>query len=613
MMILKRCLSVPRSINPFFSFIYDSKWSQPFVLAAITTLMIVSVSSLLPAYGYVDRVHQRVESYHIATNEVPENNGDPGTDTRLLEDRSPENRIDGFSVFLAQQELFVIQASIGSFSAQERAEVIESRIQAIATDSSIEPDNLIVEEDGETTISIVLDNKVIVTITEADAQAARLNRRDLANQYRQIITTAIRDFRYERSAQSLSIAGIYVAIATASLLILIILIQVVFSKIRHWLLSLQNTRLPNLRIQNAELLSAERTARMLIRLAKFIRWVTIVSLLYFYLTFVLSRFPWTRPIGENLIIYLLAAIRPIGRSIIGYIPNLLTLIFIGGVTHYLIKFVKLILRAIEQGSIAFPGFHREWIDPTRKLVLFRIIVLAVVIAFPYLPGADSPAFRGISIVLGVIFSLGSTTAVSNIVSGIILIYTRAFEIGDRVKIGDAVGNVEETTLLVIQLRTPKNEVVTIPNFAVLNNNVINFSATVRQTQTPLILNTTITLGYDVPWRDAYAALISAAQQTQHILSEPIPFVLQTSLDDFYVSYQLNAYTNEPTRMAAIYSELHQNIQDRCNEAGIEILSPHYSAVRDGHQITIPESYLSTDYAAPSFRLQLMNALFPSNK
>jgi small-conductance mechanosensitive channel len=284
-------------------------------------------------------------------------------------------------------------------------------------------------------------------------------------------------------------------------------------------------------------------------------------------------------------------------------------------TYYIIRFVKLIFMEIERGDISFPGFYREWAEPSYKLCLFLILALSVVVAFPYLPGSGSPTFQGVSLFVCFLLSLalGSTAAVANIVGGVILIYTRAFEVGDRVQIGDTIGDIVERTLLVTRIHTPKNVVVTIPNSAVLSSNVVNFSAALREPETPqLILHTTITLSYDVPWRKVHQVLREEALATEHILREPAPFILQTSLDDFYVSYELNAYTDHPLMMPKIYSQLHQNIQDKYNEMDIEILSPHYSAIRDGNQITIPANYLPKDYTAQSFRIHPLNPIFNHN-
>lgn len=291
-----------------------------------------------------------------------------------------------------------------------------------------------------------------------------------------------------------------------------------------------------------------------------------------YFTLILSFFPWTKRLGSAIVANLLATIVSFWEGFLSYLPNLVIVVFIAVVTYYILRFTKLLFVQLGRDQ-AFPWFYPEWAEPTHRLMTVLIIALAAVVAFPYLPCAKSPAFQGVSLFLGLLISLGSSSAIANMVAGVILIYTRAFKQGDRIKVGDAIGDVLEKTLLVTQLRTIKNVVITIPNSTVLNSQVINYSA-LAKSETPLILHTTVTLGYDVPWRKVHETLIAAAYATQHILQNPAPFILQTSLDDFYVSYELNAYTNQPAIMAKIYSELHQNIQDQCNEVGIEILSPH---------------------------------------
>ncbi|HSH14200.1 MAG TPA: mechanosensitive ion channel family protein, partial [Desulfurivibrionaceae bacterium] len=256
-------------------------------------------------------------------------------------------------------------------------------------------------------------------------------------------------------------------------------------------------------------------------------------------------------------------------------------------------------------SIKLPNFPADWAQPTYKIGRFLVIAFTAVVVFPYLPGSDAPAFKGVSLFIGVLFSLGSTAAVANVVAGIILTYMRAFVIGDRVKIADTIGDIIEKTLLVTRVRTIKNEDITIPNAMVLGSHIINYSSSARERG--LILHTTVTIGYDVPWRQVHELLLGAARASENILAEPPPFVLQTSLDDFYVSYQLNAYTDQPNRMALTYSALHQNIQDRFNAAGVEIMSPHYAALRDGNQVTVPEENLAKSYVAPAFRLTGLGA------
>ena len=518
------------------------------------------------------------------------------------EDIPDGDRIDGFPVLLAEETLFVIQANVGSFSSEERAQTITNRIQKIAEDDSIDL-NLLRIEAQEVTTSVFLDKKVLVTLTEADAKAAQTNRTELAEEYLTIIRDSLQIYREERSAQYLIRAIIYSAIATVLLIIVQLILSKIFPRIHRLLDSWSGTRIPSIRIQNMELIRSSLLTDILKRLVNLVRWATILFVFYLYFPFVFSFFPWTKSLGQNLFSYLFSAFAQVLQGFIDYLPNLFIIAVIILLTYYILRLVRLFFTEIQRGEIEFPGFYREWAVPTYKLSFFLIFALAVIITFPYLPGSGSPAFQGVSLFLGLLLSLGSTAAVANIVGGVILIYTRAFEVGDRVQIGDAVGDIVEKTLLVTRLRTPKNMVITMPNSTVLSSNVVNFSATVRDPETPpLILHTTITLGYDVPWRKVHQVLTEAALDTEYVLTEPAPFILQTSLDDFYVSYELNAYTNRPLLMSGIYSQLHQNIQDKCNEADIEILSPHYSAIRDGHQITIPADYLPKDYTAPGFRM-----------
>jgi small-conductance mechanosensitive channel len=228
-----------------------------------------------------------------------------------------------------------------------------------------------------------------------------------------------------------------------------------------------------------------------------------------------------------------------------------------------------------------------------------VLALSAVLAFPYLPGFNSPAFQGVTVFLGLLLSLGSTSAITNVIGGVILIYTRAFRIGDHIRIGEVVGDIIETNFLAVRICTPANQVITIPNATLLSNKVVNYNLSSRDLNRSLILQSSITIGYDVPWRKVHDTMITAALNTAHVLQDPAPFVLQTSLDNDHVSYQVNAYTDDPNHMVLIYSQLHQNIQDQCNQNGIEILSPTYTALRDGNRSTLVEGHFpNTDIASP---------------
>ncbi|MGA9650122.1 mechanosensitive ion channel family protein, partial [Pedobacter sp.] len=284
-----------------------------------------------------------------------------------------------------------------------------------------------------------------------------------------------------------------------------------------------------------------------------------------------------------------------------YVPNLMTILVLLVVFRYVIKFVRFLKTEIERGKLAIPGFYKDWANPTYQIARVLILAFMLIVIFPYLPGSDSGVFKGVSVFIGVLFTFGSAGALGNVVAGLVLTYMRAFKIGDRVKIGEVTGDIIEKTLLVTRVRTIQNEVVSIPNSAVMNNHTVNYS--IEAAEKGLIVNTTVTIGYDVPWRTVHRLLIKAALATELIEAEPAPYVLQTSLDDYYVSYRLNAHTHSPNRQAIIYSALHANIQDEFNGAGVEIMSPHYKALRDGNSTTIPQDYLPSDYIAPRFRTE----------
>mgnify|MGYP006165813025 FL=1 len=509
-----------------------------------------------------------------------------------------------FPVMLDNQELFTIRQGIGSFSAQERAKSITARIEKIADDDVLSPEDLTIKIDPEDkNPSIILGDTVIATITSKDAKLHAVSQEVLAERALAKIKAAIVSYRQERQpGKLLKDVALTVSATLSTVLIfwaMIFISSRVFPQIQRLITSL----VPGVGFQNFEIISSRTIGIFSLRVLQFIRTLIILTILYFYLTFILRLFPWTRKFGDGFLQYFFSALEVFSQEIAKYLPNIFIILLVVFITHYLLRAIRPFFTALERENLVIHGFYPDWAKPTYNLLSLLIIALAIVIAFPYLPGFNSPAFQGVSVFLGVLFSLGSTSAIANVVGGIILIYTRSFQLGDKISIGDVIGDVIEKGLLVTRIRTPSNKIITIPNSSLLNTNVINFSVSQREFKEPLILQTTVTLGYDLPWRKVHATLKEAALATKFIVSEPAPFVLQTSLDDFYVSYQLNAYTDHPNKMVYIYSELHQNIQDKCNEVGIEIMSPHYKALRDGNHSTIPENYLPEDYQSPAFGIQ----------
>ncbi len=397
----------------------------------------------------------------------------------------------------------------------------------------------------------------------------------------------------------------FAVLSTIALISFLVLLQRFISRFLIKIKAARQADALDLRIQNFQLLGSDATGYLLSGIVKILRLLLILVSFYLYTPFVLSQFPATRAIGRSIFNNIAYRINQLVTAFVQSLPNLAIVAIIAFLTYYIVQFAKLIITELGQDN-AYPWFYAEWIQPTNRLATILIVAIACIVAAPYLPGFNSPAFQSISLFLGALFTLGSSSAIANAIAGVILIYTRAFRIGDIIRIEDTTGEVIEKSLFVTRILTFKKEVITIPNSSVLNSNVINFNAISREANTYLLLHTTITLGYELPWRKVHEVLIQAAKATSGILSEPGPFVLQTGLNDFNVSYELNAYSDHPQLMPKIYSQLHQNIQDYCNQAGIEILSPAYSSIRDGNHSTIPSNYLPVDYTPPTFQIHTQN-------
>ena len=339
------------------------------------------------------------------------------------------------------------------------------------------------------------------------------------------------------------------------------------------------------KIGNYEFLPPARQLDVLLKGVSVLKWALYALVFYLSLPVIFSLFPFTKGWAQTLLGWILGPAENILWSFVNYLPNVFTIAVIYIITRYTVRFLQFIAAEIDSGNLKLTGFHADWAKPTFKIVKFLIYAFMFVMIFPYLPGSDSDIFKGVSVFLGILFSLGSSSAIANAVAGLVITYMRPFKLGDRVKIGEIIGEVIEKSLLVTRVRTTKNEDITVPNASILTGHTINYSSSSEELG--LILHTSVTIGYDVPWRKVHELLIEAAVATEGVNISKEPFVLQTSLDDWYVAYQLNAYTDTPEKMPRIYSELHANIQDKFNEAGVEIMSPHYRAVRDGNAITIP--------------------------
>jgi small-conductance mechanosensitive channel len=502
-------------------------------------------------------------------------------------------RVDGRPVLTVYEQ-------IANLTPEARAQGIEGRIIALARQTSTPVESVRIQPRDAWT-EILADNTVIMAVTEADARATGKSRQLLALEDAESIRQTVQTYRQEHSWRMILRAILKTALVVLVLFAALWLVRRcrLFCRVR---IEDRIERSAKLKEKSAWHLSVAYIGPMMLAIGTFLRWLLILGLWEAALTITLSFYSSTREISLTVTRWLFTQLELLGESVVNYLPNLLVIAVIAMITNYVIRLVRLIFSQIRKGDVKIPGFYPDWADPTAKLIRILLLILALIAAFPYLPGATSPAFRGITIFVGVLLSLGSSSAVASAIAGVILTYMRSFLVGDWVQIGDTTGEVLERTLLVTRLLTPKAEVITIPNSTVMSGSVKNYSTEAKKAG--VIFYTTVTIGFDAPWRTVHQLLISAALATEHVLRQPIPFVLQRSLDDFYVTYELNAYTDTPREVLNIYSALHRNIQDEFNSAGVEICSPHFSSLRDGNTIAIPEKYIKPDYKAPAFRMNL---------
>jgi len=309
-------------------------------------------------------------------------------------------------------------------------------------------------------------------------------------------------------------------------------------------------------------------------LLNFIKYALAALILILTIPLIFGIFPQTRDFAMTLWGYFLSPIKTIFFGVINYIPKLITIIIILFSIKYVLKMLQFFSNEIGSGKLVIKGFYPDWAKPTYSLLKYLIYAFTAAVIFPYLPYSDTQAFQGISLFIGVIFSLSSSTAIGNLVAGLVITYMRPFRIGDRIKIGENVGIVVEKNAVVVRIQTDKKEFITFPNITILTSNITNYSYS-KESGNGLIVNSKITYNYAVDWRKIHELLISAAKKTQYIEETPEPFVLQRSLDDFYCVYEINAYTKEIVKVMQVYSELHKNIQDAFREAGLDMTAPHY--------------------------------------
>ena len=504
----------------------------------------------------------------------------------------------GIPVVADGDTLFYLYTKRGGYTPQQRAQMTGSAIEELGRRFNLRPDSVSVDH-SDIVSDLMYGNKGLLSLTDQDALWEGVSRDSLANERRQNVVDKLHEMKAEHGIWRMAKRILYFVLVIVGQYFLFRLTNWLFRKLKVRILRLKDTKIKPVSIQGYELLDAQKQANLLVFLASVGRYILMGLQLLFTVPLIFIIFPQTEGLAYRLLGYIWNPIRGIFVGIIDYIPKLFTIIVIWYAVKYLVRFVLYLAREVEGGRLKINGFYPDWAMPTFHIIRFLLYAFMIAMIYPYLPGSNSGVFQGISVFVGLIVSLGSSTVIGNIIAGLVITYMRPFKIGDRIQLNDTTGNIIEKTPLVTRIRTPKNEVVTVPNSFVMSSHTVNYSTSAREYG--LIIHSEVSIGYDIPWRKVNELLIDAALNTPGVVDDPRPFVLETSLSDWYPVYQVNAYIKEADKMPQIYSNLHQNIQDKFNEAGIEIMSPHYMAMRDGNETTIPKDDLRntspTDKAA----------------
>ncbi len=483
-------------------------------------------------------------------------------------------------------------AGVSAAPASQRAQVFAQRIRELAADKAFLAGQLTLRDQDNHT-DIIAGQTLLVSVYDADARLEGVARGPLAEAIRHRITGAVRAYQQERSPQYLRRNGLF---ALTALIVLSLALFVLRRLLRAAAAGLEHRyrgKEDRLRISTFQIMRPEQLWHAVQRLATGLWSLTLLVSVLLYLGLVLDRFPWTRFAARRLLDLVLGPLTIMGRGLADAVPGIVFIVILVLILRYALKITRLLFLGLSAGAVTLPGFDPDWAMPTYGLVRIVIVALGIVVAYPYVPGSDSDAFKGVSIFIGVLFSLGSSSSIANFVAGYMLIYRRAFKPGGRVKIGSVTGDILVRRLQATHLRTLKNEEVIFPNSMILASEVINYSSFARSGA--LILHTTVGIGYETPWRQVEAMLLLAASRTPGLRRDPSPYVRQTGLGDFCVTHELNAYCGDAQTMDAVYTAMHRQILDVFNEYGVQIMTPAYERDPEQPKIVPKDQW----YAAPA--------------
>jgi len=481
------------------------------------------------------------------------------------------------------RDIATLRAPLLGYTPEQRAEGASARIEGFVAAGGPYTTSTKAVDNG---VAVEVNGKAAFMILSADLnELAGETLESVATSAAGELQKALDEAAEQRSLRHLLIAVVLALVATVA----VVIVLRVIIRIRRWIAtSVRATatdRLSRLGLAATVVLHPDYVGKAIAAGAALFSWIIGSLAIYVYLTFVLNRFPLTRPLGEGLREALLSMLAKIGTAIVGALPGIALAIVIFVLARMVSQLVRAFFQRVEAGTISVPWVQSETAAPTRRIVIIVIWLFALVMAYPYLPGAESEAFKGLSVLVGLMISLGASSTVGQAASGLILMYSRAFRVGEYVSIGDTEGTVTEVGMLVTRIRTGLGEEIMLPNSLVMSTTSKNYSRAFPGSK-GYVIDTAVSIGYDSPWRLVHAMLLEASNRTQDIVDEPAPYVVQTALSDHYVAYRLVAYASSEgsRRRAQTLDHLHANIQDVFNENGVQIMSPHYEGDPDGPKV-----------------------------
>lgn len=534
---------------------------------------------------------QEQQMKNIMMQEQLEKTGEAARDDSLRLVRRKE-RIDslrnitpGAPLIIDGDTLLVLYTRRGGILPEARVEDIREKIMEEGKRMTLFTDSIYIF-DGEFTTDIMIGEELVMSVTDNDGLWQNKTRQELAAEYRTIIEAKIEQLHAQYGLKRKLIGVVYVLGAMLALGLLIWATNFCYRRWRYRLLRMLLRRTRPLAIKDYEVLNLHRQGILFLTGFNVLRYLIIFLLLFIFVPMFFVAFPETKSFTFTIFGYVWNPFVNILKSVVSFLPKFFQIVVIVFCFRYLVKGLHYLMNEIGSGRLKITGFYADWAQPTYLILRVLCYSFMIVMIWPLLPSSESEVFQGVSVFIGIIVSLGSSSIIGNVMAGMVMTYMRPFHVGDFIKYGDMEGFVIEKSVLVTRIRTRKNDVITIPNSNLMTSQTTNYTFSAHNYG--VIVHTKVTIGYDMQWQQIRDLLLAAAAKTSHLQKKPEPFVRITALDDFYVEYEINAYTRKSDLLGDIYSELHQNILDSFHSNGVEIMSPHIFAHRSDLPVQIPE-------------------------